>query len=220
MAIPPKTPQGGPIFLKPLNIQTIVVPIKGTSSLITHKWSEKVKIKMLNDQMGKKSKVRELRNPDEEYWQSMYHFGEEQGKAGVHEEGFRYGFPAVAFKCAMVTAVTSANAMTKVQARQCFFIEADFEDLVEISGKPQGRTDMVRVGMGSADLRFRGEFKEWSAMLRIKYNADVITKESVVHLVELAGFGVGVGEWRSEKDGVNGAFEVVKQVVKSDDIAA
>lgn len=186
----------------------IALKIQGETSLIMHKWSKKAMQEMLDAQMGKKKKVREMRDPDRDMWESIYHFNAEQEAHLGHRAGNRYGFPAVAFKNAMVTAVTSVSQMTKVQARQCFYIVSDFGDLVEIHGVPYARTDMVRVGMGAADLRFRGEFPDWYANLRIRFNADVISMESLLHLLNLAGFGVGIGEWRSEKDGIYGAFRV------------
>ena len=68
---------------------------------------------------------------------------------------------------------------------------------------------MVRVGMGTADIRFRGEFNEWEALIPIRYNAGVLTAEQIVNLFQLGGFAVGIGEWRPEKGGVHGMYEVV-----------
>lgn len=85
-------------------------------------------------------------------------------------------------------------------------------DLVEIKGsRPAMRTDFVRVGRFSqrtADIRYRAEFKEWRVDLRILYNMRVISKEQIAHLLNLAGFSVGIGDWRPEKGGQFGMFEV------------
>jgi hypothetical protein len=54
---------------------------------------------------------------------------------------------------------------------------------------------MVRVGMGTADIRYRGEFKTWSATVTVRYNARVLSADQVVNLFNTAGFAVGVGEW-------------------------
>jgi hypothetical protein len=67
---------------------------------------------------------------------------------------------------------------------------------------------MVRVGMGTADIRFRGEFREWRTRLTVRYNARVLSDEQIVNLFNTAGFAVGIGEWRSEKDGSYGLFHV------------
>lgn len=202
------------VEIKTLNIQQVSIRVEGDSPLVMHKWSEKAKKEILDKQMGKTKVGKQLKDPEYDFWQSMYHFDEEQEKHIGHRPGNRYGFPAVAFKCAMITAVTQVSSMTKVQARQCFYIQSDFKDLVEIHGVPTPREDMVRVGMGTADIRFRGEFTEWYAILKIKFNADVMSPDHIVNLLNLAGFGVGIGEWRSEKDGVLGAFKVVPDMVE------
>ena len=82
---------------------------------------------------------------------------------------------------------------------------------MEILGPaPSMREDMVRVGMGTADIRHRAEFETWGAVLRVKFNANVLSAEQVIGLFEAGGFGVGIGDWRPEKDGVNGRFHVAK----------
>ena len=91
--------------------------------------------------------------------------------------------------------------------RRAFHIDGD---LVEIKSEqhPQMRMDMVRIGMGTADVRFRPEFRDWSADVPIRFNEAVISVEQIVNLFNLAGFGVGIGEWRPEKDGQWGMFHV------------
>lgn len=220
MAAATKTIPTEQVLIKPLNIREVTLKIEGTAPLVMHKWSEKAKKEILDKQMGKTKVGKNLKNPEYDYWQSMYHFNEAQESHIGHIEGNRYGFPAVAFKCAMVTAVTSVGSMTKVQARQCFYIQSDFKDLVEIHGVPTMREDMVRVGMGSADIRYRGEFAQWHVFLNIKFNADVISMDNLINLLNLAGFGVGIGEWRSEKDGVLGAFQVAIEEAEADRKAA
>ena len=77
-----------------------------------------------------------------------------------------------------------------------FHIDGEF---VEIHGIPEMREDMVRVGMGTADIRYRGEFKSWYAVIPVKYNASSISLEQLVNLFNLGGFSCGVGEGRSGK---------------------
>jgi hypothetical protein len=70
------------------------------------------------------------------------------------------------------------------------------------------REDTVRVGMGVADLRYRGEFDPWAAILPVQYNAGVMSAEQVVTLINLGGFASGVGEWRPQRNGIYGRFHV------------
>jgi len=184
--------------LRPANIQEIAFTIASTAPLICHAWSKKAKKMMLDKQMKKKAAPREAKNPKQEFKDSLY----------MTSDG-GYGFPAVAFKAAMVRAAKSVDGMTMTDARQMFHVQADIDDLVRINGEPTQREDMVRVGMGTADIRYRGEFRDWSVTLRFKFNAATISAQQIVDLLQLAGFAVGVGEWRPEKNGSFGTFEIV-----------
>jgi len=185
------------IKLDQLELKATKMKIRGTSPLICHKWSEKAKRGMLEKQMGKnKVKARAKKDPKGDYEDSLYKL-----------QGGGFGFPAVAFKAAMVRAAKSIDGLTMTDARQMFRILADDGDLVKINGEPSMREDMVRIQQ-TTDIRYRGEFREWSADLSFHYNAAVISLETLAALIQLAGFSVGVGEWRPEKSGTYGTFEI------------
>jgi hypothetical protein len=177
------------------DIRLVELKLVGDSPLICHAWNEKAKRQMLEKQMGVATAGKEKKDPESDFENSLY----------PHPDG-GYGFPAIAFKSAAVEACTSlSKAITKVQARQAFHVMGD---LVPIAGIPTCREDMVRLKMETADIRFRGEFKEWSCVLTVRYNARVLTIEQIVNLFNIAGFAVGVGEWRPEKNGQYGLFHV------------
>jgi hypothetical protein len=187
-----------PISLPTLDIRLIDITLIGDASLIVHKWSEKAIKQMLDKQMGIANAGKEHKDPRQDYESSLYRF----------PDG-RYGFPTIAFKNAAVSACTSlGKSVTKVAARQSFHV---IGELVEIEGTPQPREDMVRVGMGTADIRYRGEFLQWKVRLQVRFNARVLSAEQVVNLFNTAGFAVGVGEWRSERDGSHGLFHVAHE---------
>lgn len=191
----------GLIKLPDLDIRLTRLYLTGDTPLICHAWSEKAKKMILDKQMGVATAGREHKNPDQDFRDSLYPF-----------PGGGYGFPAIAFKSSAVSACTSLGkaAITKVAARQAFHVMADDPKtgLVKLIGKPEMRDDMVRVGMGQADIRFRGQFYPWSCDLKIRYNARVLSFEQIANIFNTAGFAVGVGEWRSEKDGGYGQFMV------------
>jgi hypothetical protein len=182
------------IALPHLNLQLIKLRLVGDSPLICHAWSEKAKKQMLDAQMKKARQAKEAKDPERDYLDSLY----------AHPEG-GYGFPAVAFKNAAVDACSSIAGITKVEARGAFHIVGD---MVKIEGEPSPREDMVRVGMGTADIRYRGEFRAWAAEITLRYNANVLSAEQVANLFNVAGFAVGVGEWRPQRDGSFGMFHV------------
>lgn len=84
--------------------------------------------------------------------------------------------------------------------------------LVEIhSDTPMMREDMVVVGGMSraADIRYRGQFSNWWTDLTIQYNKNgQYSLEQILNFINAGGFTNGVGEWRPEKDGLNGMFQI------------
>ena len=182
------------IVLPRLDIKTFRLRLVGDSALICHAWSEKAKKMMLDKQMKKATGGKQAKDPEKDYQESLYHL-----------ESGGFGFPAVAFKAAAVDACSHIAGITKVAARGAFHIVGD---MVRLEGAPSPREDMVRVGMGTADIRYRGEFKTWAVELLIRHNASVLSAEQVVNMFNTAGFAVGVGEWRPQRDGSFGMFHV------------
>lgn len=184
-----------PALLKPIRLKYMVVELEGESPLIVHAWSKKAKEEMLAKQMKRAPKGRDVRDPDRDYEEAFYRLADG-----------RYGFPAVAFKAAAVDACSQLDkTVTKVFMRGVFHV---LGDMVPIIGEPRRREDMVRVGMGTADLRFRPEFPTWAAKVPLRFNADAISEEMLVNIFNLGGFAVGIGEWRPQRDGPYGRFHV------------
>lgn len=196
-----------PISIPKIDVRQIEIGIVGDSPLICHRWSEKAKKEILDKQMKKAKTAKEAKDPWMDFCHSLYWLTEMPAKPTEKDvTKAKFGFPTVAFKAAAVSACRDADGLRMTEARGRFHVDGEF---VEIAGTPKMREDMVRVGMGTADIRFRGEFKEWSAVLRVSYNSSAISPEQIVNLLNIAGFGVGVGEWRAEKTGSFGRFRVV-----------
>jgi hypothetical protein len=203
----PTAAPAAPTKLLNLDLRTIVINLEGTTPFICHNWDKKNIDKMANKQAGTASKGREKRDPIADYEGSFYRL----------PDG-RPGMKVIAFKNAAVTAVTSlGKEFTKVGARQAFYILRD-----EIGGEltpihypenspPFMRTDTVTVGMGGTDLRYRPEFPIWGVSLKVQFNTRAISQDQLMNLINLGGFAVGVGEWRVEKNGDNGRFQVVNK---------
>lgn len=199
MARKPTAPaETASIELPPLDIRRMQVRLVGDAPLICHAWSEKARKQMLDKQMKRAKAAKEAKDPLRDYEESLY----------KHPEG-GYGFPAIGFKAAAVDACSHVDGLTKVQARGAFHITGG--DLVKINGEPTMREDMVRVGMGVADIRYRGQFDPWSADLTVRFNAGVLSAEQIINLFNTAGFGIGVGEWRPQRDGQFGLFHVASR---------
>lgn len=177
-----------------IELKEMNVPITGDSPLICNRWSEKAKQQILDKQMKKAKAKKDAKDPDADFRGSLY----------ILPEG-GFGFPASAFKKAAVSACRFSDGLKMTEARGAFHI---LGELVRIEGTPTPREDMVRINMGTADIRYRGEFKEWKANLKVRYNVAVFSPAQIINLFNMAGFGVGIGEWRPERSGSYGMFHV------------
>lgn len=193
------------IELRPLKIETVDIPIVGTAELIVHAWGEKAKRQMLEKQMNPGTRPKkEPKDPVADYEASFYRL--EDGSPG---------FPATGLKKAIVGACRLFDGLPMTQARIAIRVLGEGQlQLVRIQGEPYMREDMVRLETGVADLRYRAGFPEWEALLRIKFNAALLSLNSLVNLVDGAGQG-GIGEWRPEKSpsGSFGTFEVKRDAL-------
>lgn len=194
------------VTLRPLNLEQIRLKIVGDSELIVHAWSEKAKKEMLAAQQKKKV-PKEIRDPEKEFKACFY---------VIDPKKEIYGFPALAINVAIIEAAHKNIGIEKTMVKKAIRILGNHHikgmHLLQIHGsKGEMREDMVRIGMGSADLRYRPMFFPWSMEFDVRYDADLVSAETVVNLINRAGFGVGLGEWRPEKKGVSGTFHVEAQ---------
>lgn len=170
--------------------------IIGTAPYVQLRFSEKV-IKGLKEkmQLGSKSKKgtkREPRDFDEDYRQAFH----------VSTEEWR-GIPASAFRCAMISACRIVGfQMTK--AKLAVFIEADGIDaadgtpLVKIEGEPEKALHYVRNKTGVVDIRVRAMWREWSALIRVRFDTEMFSLQDVSNLLMRVGMQVGIGEGRPD----------------------
>lgn len=206
------------IEIRPIQIRKATIHIVGDTPLIMHAWSEKAKREMLEKQMKvAKTKAKDAKNPVEDFIRSMYWLTPmptdmtEDGFHAAIDNGARFGFPVTAFKQAAISAAYRMGwAKDKMSMRGAFFIDGDENQMLEIkSDAPIMREDMVKVGMGTADIRYRGEFRNWSADINISFNENgQYSLEQIINIINAGGYVCGVGEWRPERDGQYGMFHV------------
>ena len=205
--------------IKPIEMVKTNIRLQGDTPLIMHAWSEKAKREMLDKQMKKATgKGRDAKNPTEDFIRSMYWltpipetFTEEAFEKAI-ADGARFGFPVTAFKQAAISSAYRMGwAKDKMSLRGAFFIDGDENQMIEIkSDAPIMREDMVKVGMGTADIRYRGEFRNWYADITIAYNKNgQYSLEQILNIINAGGTVCGVGEWRPERDGQYGMFHAV-----------
>ena len=200
--------------------EVIEFTIKGTTPLILHAWDEKAKRMMLEKQTGKAGKTKhEVKIPYNDFINSLYWLTEKPEDGAFDEEakenfdnavaaGAKFGFPIGGIKQAIITGAGRGGMDVKMtELRGSMFLEGATEastfDYAEIVGSAPIMREV-------ADIRYRGEFREWEIPLRMRVNKNgKYTVEQLLNCVVLGGFVTGIGEWRPERDGQYGMFELM-----------
>jgi hypothetical protein len=220
----PEAKSKGPkkIIVPPLNFMTIELKIIGVTSLICNRFQKKMMDKLPDAETPKpdsplagkpkrqkRGTKRPVRNLEDDFLASLY---------PLHDGG--YGFPAIAFKRAIVGAcrqtdldMKTANRIIFVHSTHDVIIDGFTTHCIRINGKPRPRKDIGRNSGMTRSPRtcFRGEFMPWSATLRIEFNANMLDEEDVFNLLQYGGKCEGVGEQRPSAlfaSGNNGQFRL------------
>lgn len=187
---------GATVQISAPDFRTAEYKIVGTAPYVQLKFSQKA-IDMMSEKMkagsqGKKGSKKTARNFEEDYHQALH----------VSEEGW-YGIPAGAFRNALISACRIVGfQMTK--AKLSVFVESDGIDpsegtpLVRIYGEPEMVVHHVRNATGVADLRVRGMWREWHAIVRVRFDHDMFSITDITNLLARVGMQVGIGEGRPD----------------------
>lgn len=217
------------INIKPIVTETVNITIVGTTPLVVHAWSHKAKQEMLDKQRGKKTGAKHaIKIPTNDFAESLYWLTDKPELGATDEEaetnvfgaidnGAKFGFPCNGIKASIISGAYRGGLDVKMtELRGTFFLsgatDASTIDYAEIVGsKPAMREDTVKVGgmSKSADIRYRAEFSEWEIPLKLKYMKNgKYSLEQLLNMVNYGGFCCGIGEWRPERDGQLGMYEL------------
>lgn len=182
------------VTIKPANIQTAVFNIKGTAPLVQARFSKKgeLMMKMAEGSTARSKKERKARDYEQEMRDAMH----------ISTEGWQ-GLPAPAFRSGMISACRLVGFKMTL-AKLSVFVEHDGIDamdgqpLIKFEGEPELNTMHTRNATGVVDVRARPMWKEWSASVRIRYDADQFTVTDVTNLMQRVGMQVGIGEGRPD----------------------
>lgn len=187
------------IEINQIQAETVRVPLLGTTPMIVQRFSEKAKRQMLDAMQGRKT-PKTPKDPQAEFEDAMYRFAD----GGT-------GFPVVGFKAATVGAARFyGKSVTMTTLKQALFfageVGLDGQMLARIEGEPKMREDYVRQGTGT-NLRYRPEYLDWRTTVTVTFVTSMLTRSSVLSLMDAGGMGVGVGEWRPQsKSSIGGTF--------------
>ena len=194
------------VGVEQVNLQDIVVPIKGITSLLTNRITEAAGESVeRNLERLPKLPSNQGDGDTDNLWLEKCHLCD----PSVAETEGRYGMPAAAFRNAMIAVGRNKGAsggINMASARQMFQVMGD---IIPIRCRVfRRRVDPAVTQQKKLIATVRPEFIDWEADIPIRYNADVISAAQVVNLVQQAGFAPGVGSWRPECKGNHGMFEV------------
>lgn len=198
--------------ITPPDFQRIELNIRGTSPLVINRFSAKaMEVMRETQEAGSTARSRKVRESKD--FDALY-----EGAKHVSDEGWE-GIHAAAFRNAAISACRACG-FKMTHAKLAFMVIADGLDRVD--GSPLVRLSTgtaeqwiapVRNATGVVDLRCRPLYRDWSAQLRIRFDAGMLTATDVANLIARVGLQVGVGEGRPDSKqsaGLGfGLFEIV-----------
>jgi hypothetical protein len=191
-----------------LELKSGILTIKGLTPYLSNALSAETQKHIEGRQTGATNRKRRgQRDFQGELDRALYKLPDAEG----------YGFKATAIKQAMVTAgkllgipMTDARQMFRVRSINGSWLIPIIDSkgrylmpkMVKHTGRRPPRT-------GGADIIVRGQFDAWLAKVEIEFDGTLISLEEVGKLLLHAGWKVGIGDWRPEKDGDYGTFTVL-----------
>lgn len=180
------------IELPAIKLGVMRVTIRGTSDLIVHAWGKKA-AELADKEQHKATEARGAKDPQADFEECKHK--DEQGRDCTL---------AAALKKAIVATARVDDSKKMTEIRQSVFVRGEkiplaYQECVM-------REDIVRLKNGSPTMRYRPMYKGWSATFEIEWLANVLSVEQVLHMIQLAGFSVGLHEWRPERNGEFGRF--------------
>jgi hypothetical protein len=195
------------IFEKP-DIRVASFAITGNAPYVQNRFANKAEImaKQSAGSTANKGTKKEAKDFDECYLRAQHR----------STEGW-IGIPAGSFRAGMISACRLVGFKMTL-AKLSVFVECDGYDvdgnpLIKLEGEPEMHTAYVRNDTGVIDIRARPMFKQWSCVLRVRYDAHQFTVQDIANLLARVGAQVGIGEGRPDsKDSAGmgwGTFEVM-----------
>lgn len=189
------------VTVRPIRRGIIEFTIKGESPLIMKRFAEKAKEQMRAKHAGKKTKDREVRDIEAEAKACTYY------TADGH-----VGMPVIAIKASILQAAHKDLGFPRTMISKAIFVVCnDANGCVPIEFSDMRiREDYVKQ-QKTTDLRYRPEFRNWSCRISLEIDMDLLNESDVLSLVDRAGFGCGLLEWRAQKGGEFGRYRVDRE---------
>lgn len=168
--------------------------IIGTAPLVIERFSKKAELmaKMQEGKSAKSKKERVARDYEKDAEDARYR----------SVDGWE-GMNAAAFRAGMISACRLVNFKMTL-AKLSTFIEPDGFDkqdgipLVRIYGESETFTAHTRNSTGVVDVRSRPMYRQWHAILTLRFDQDQFSTTDVLNLLARVGGQVGIGAGRPD----------------------
>jgi hypothetical protein len=188
------------IALKPMRKCLITLGIRSLSPILFHKPSPDVIASLEEKHRGKKTKDRAIRVPEDEAENGCY-----------YTDDGRLAFPGLGLKQSIISAAHKDIGIEKTLVKKALFLSStDSKCHIPFVSHSDRilQKDLVTIGQGSRDVRYRYRVNEWSASIVFQIDNELLQPADLVTLIDRAGFGVGLCDWRPETGGEYGRFAV------------
>lgn len=160
--------------------------------------------------LGRKPEIQYMNDPrnDQQLYRAAAYLLE-----GEHGKGAVYGVPAMAFKKSVMSSIKFGNIRKSGYSREWW------AGTLQITGthgestrlhykKMEMRADEVFTADKPPKLVrcITAQFKEWSCLITVSFNKNLLTAEQAITQLNRAGFHVGIGRYRPQQAGSCGMF--------------
>jgi hypothetical protein len=212
-----KEPVSTRIDVAEIDQEEIQFNILGTSPLLMHRYQQKAWQQLLfpSEAKNRAERAQTMKHvPVEEFRGALYRNRSDKEPSLIH-------LPPGAIHGALASAALDIPGAKKSQIERLTQV---IGTQINLFGVPQLFMSMVRNSdmNRTPDVRTRPLFPEWACTVTIRYTQRIITERAVASLLGAAGMIVGIGDWRPQKGGGYGCFQLVddkdedfKRIVKT-----
>jgi len=185
-----------------LEMAAITLGIIGKTPILPHRFADKARRQLLLpgkrvNRAGLESMIKH--DVPHEYRQSLYKNRDTTTPAMFH-------LPGGMIVKAMASAALDMSGATKAKTLRLISVSPQ----INLFGLPFLHMAMVRQdGPGKVpDVRTRACFPDWACVVTIEFPAHAFSGREIFNLLAAAGHVAGFGDWRQERGGQMGKFEV------------
>jgi len=181
--------------------------------LLLHPFDQKAETMLLASmQKGRARLTKPDKDPDKD-------FQEAEASLRVGRDKGTYWINALAFKLAMIRGAKFVDKLPMTDVRAGVFVDVDSiihgVPAAHIKGTAVKDSRHAANKGGAPDYRTRVVLPEWEYTLRFKVTTTILSVEQALTCLVNGGEGVGVGDYRPEKNGVHGRWEVTECVARN-----